>query len=145
MDNPDLQTVVAGSEFGGETEAMFGEWTFGASAGGGPGSREAHLAQLFQKSLVQGHTPLRAARLVEEAKAVLDLRDEWQRDPAQKYFGVWASETLEHGAEARPGESALDYSGRIQALHRIRMMVGFTGDVGGYLTPGASVREPPRE
>ena len=122
---------------------MFGGWTFGASAGGGPGSREAHLAQLFQKSLVQGHTPLRAARLVEEAKAVLDLRDEWQRDPAQKSFGVWASDTLEHGAGARPGESALDYSGRIQALHRIRMMVGFTGDVGGDLTPGVSVREPP--
>jgi hypothetical protein len=80
--------------------------------------------------------------LVEEAKVVLDLRDEWQQDPAQRSFEVWASEELEHGAEARPGKSDLDYSWRTQALHRIRMMVGFTGDAGGYLTPGAFTREP---
>ena len=55
IDPVGLETLTAASEYGAETEAMFGEWAFAGPEGLGE-STEAYLGQLIARSLASGHS-----------------------------------------------------------------------------------------
>ena len=102
MDPVGLETLTAASEYGAETEAMFGEWAFAGPEGFGE-STEVYLAQLIAKSLASGHSAQRAAKLAEEARVVLSLRAEWLEGDTSVSFGHWASSCFESSLAIRPG------------------------------------------
>jgi hypothetical protein len=107
MDPVGLETLTAASEYGADTEAMFGEWAFAGPDDLGE-STDTYLAQLIAKSLASGHSAQRAAKLADEARVVLSLRAEWLEGNTGLSFGQWATRCFEFSMSIRPGESQGD-------------------------------------